>query len=185
MRTHSDRLMRVALVMAMAMVAAPAVVAAQAATPAQATTPAPPAAMAASPASPTVPGETLTGSGPNGATMRCRDGSYPAPLAPDSACEGKGGILVRFPVLRRPAPRPAVKVTPAPALPGDEAASTAPSVETPTASRANIVIPAPRVPDGATMQCRDGSFVVADTSATRCSARGGVHVRFPQRVRPR
>lgn len=114
----------------------------------------------------------LKGMGPNGATLRCRDGSYPAPFAPESACDAKGGVLVKFRVRGTPAPLPAP-----PATPAAPQSVTVPLMERPP-SKANMVI-APAVrPEGATLLCRDGSYVVADTSATRCAQKGGVKVRF-------
>jgi hypothetical protein len=120
----------------------------------------------------------LRGLGPNGATLRCRDGSYPAPFAPESSCDAKGGVLVKFRVRGTPAPLPAP-----PAAPAAPASVTAPLMERPP-SKANTVIAAPVKPEGATLLCRDGTFVVADTSAIRCAQRGGVKVRFlPSRPR--
>ncbi|MCC7001172.1 MAG: hypothetical protein IT357_03360 [Gemmatimonadaceae bacterium] len=142
------------------------------------------AARAATPR-PAAPAERIEGAGPNGATLRCRDGSYPAVGAPDSACEGKGGILVRFPIRRFPVAAPAPSVVAAPPLaaaPVDTATAAA-LREPPMTSRAKEFIPAPRPPANATLQCQDGTFVVSDTSATRCATRGGVLVRFPPPVR--
>ncbi len=120
------------------------------------------------------PGATR-GAGPNGATLRCGDGSYPAPLASDAACEGKGGVRVRFPLLRTPAPA-STRVRPAPtAPPAVNAESETPK---PTESRANVRIPAERPPADATLLCKDGTFIRADTSAARCGAHGGLQVRL-------
>lgn len=130
------------------------------------------------------------GFGPNGATLRCRDGSYPAAGAPDSACDGKGGVLVRYP--SRPV-RPA-KAVAAPAAGSAAAARTEPTatpapadfvpfsevqarVEGDKARRA-------RPPEGATLLCQDGSYVVADTASIRCQQKGGVRARFTPQPRP-
>ena len=123
---------------------------------------------------------SVRGSGPDGATLRCRDGSYPAPMAPESACDGKGGVRARYPLLKTPAApgAPAPRSRPAPAP-----AEAAPTVE-PTPSRANVIVPAVRPPEDATLMCTDGTFIRADTSAARCAANGGVKLRFPPR-RPR
>lgn len=122
-----------------------------------------------------VPSE-LTGTGPNGATLRCRDGSYPAAFAPESACDAKGGVLVRFRLRGRPGPLPQPAATPA---------APASLIAPPAAARpdpATLRIEAPVKPDGATLLCRDGTYVTADTSATRCARNGGVKVRFrPER----
>ncbi len=146
---------------------------------AQAPAPSSPAAATAPQAA--LPGETLIGTGPNGATMRCRDGSYPSPDAAASACDSKGGLLVRFPVRRVPAPASARPARlPAPAMPAPVAspAESAPTGET-FQMRANVFVPAERAPAGATLQCVDGTFIVADTTRARCATRGGVRVTFP------
>jgi hypothetical protein len=118
----------------------------------------------------------LRGTGPNGATLRCRDGSYPAPMAPDSACEGKGGVLLRFRLRGTPPPLPAraVPVAPAPAQ-----VSAPPDVRPP--SRASVFVPPPPAPAGATLMCKDGTYIVADTSSVRCASNGGVKLRFRSR----
>lgn len=132
------------------------------------------------PPRPPKPAEVVTGTGPNGAKMRCRDGSYPAPSAADNACETKGGILVRFALRRvperaRPMPRVAAPIVPPP-----------PSQTEPDAS---LRAAAPRtaasaIPANATFICVDGSVIVADTASVRCAGKGGVSVIFPQKRRP-
>lgn len=128
--------------------------------------------------------ERTEGSGPNGATMRCKDGSYPPNGAPDSACDGKGGILVRFPLRRFPSPSTLPKVVAAPAPPRPPADTAAALREPPMVNRAKEFLPAERPPANATLQCYDGSFVVNDTTSTRCASRGGVLLRFPPVRRP-
>lgn len=59
----------------------------------------------------------VQGTGPGGATLRCRDGSHPAPNAPDAACQDRGGVLLRYPVRRRPAPVTEREFLAAPAVP--------------------------------------------------------------------
>lgn len=134
-------------------------------------------------ASPTRPADSarvtpsnLRGLGPEGATLRCRDGSYPPPFAPEAACDQKGGVLVKFRVRGTPAPLPAPASPPA----APASVTLPPAPERPP-SRANVFIPPPERPAGATLLCRDGTYVVADTSALRCASRGGVQLRFPQR----
>src|SRR5262245_59079583 len=129
------------------------------------------AAPAAAPAA--RPAERVTGTGPNGAIMRCRDGSYVTTTADDS-CAAKGGILVRFPLNRVPnAPAPRARVrAPEVAAPVLDA----PPTEAAPASRANVTVPAVRPPENATLLCRDGTYIVADTVRARCAARGGVRV---------
>ena len=143
------------------------------------------ARAAESPRSPIV--ERTEGSGPNGATMRCKDGSYPPNGAPDSACDGKGGILVRFPLRRFPQASNAPKLVAAPPAPRaavDTATANALLREPPMVNRAKEFLPAERPPANATLQCNDGSYVVNDTTSTRCATRGGVMTRFAPVRRP-
>lgn len=152
---------------------------------AAATKPADAAARAAAPALPPIV-ERTEGSGPNGATMRCKDGSYPPNGAPDSACDAKGGILVRFPLRRFPEASKAPRVIAAPTPPraaGDTATSAALVREPAMVNRAKEFLPAERTPANATLQCTDGTFIVSDTNSTRCATRGGVLVRFPPNPR--
>ncbi len=131
--------------------------------------------------------ERTEGSGPNGATMRCKDGSYPPNGAPDSACDGKGGILVRFPLRRFPQASTAPKVVAAPPAaraPVDTATANALLREPPMVNRAKEFLPAERPPANATLQCNDGSYVVNDTTSARCATRGGVMSRFAPVRRP-
>jgi hypothetical protein len=146
-------------------------------------------AQGAAPPPATAPAAGATGFGPNGATLRCRDGSYPAAGAPDSACEGKGGVLVRFPTRpARPAaaaaaPVPAgteVRESPREAVPAPGFVSFAEiqrRVEEDKARRG-------RPPEGATLLCEDGSYVMRDTASVRCQAKGGVRARFELPPRP-
>lgn len=120
---------------------------------------------------------SVTGSGPNGATIRCRDGSHPAPMAPDAACSAKGGVLLRYPLRRTAAPSSAPALIAAPATP------TIPAPQPPARVRpaGDGVVPVRRPPADATLLCVDGTFITADTSAAACGARGGVKVRFLKR----
>lgn len=123
-----------------------------------------------------------TGAGPDGATLRCRDGSYPRPFAPDAECEGKGGVLVRFPVRSVPAlPNAspfAVQADPFAHGSIAVADSSPPPGFAPFVSRAGDREPAFRVPAGATFLCANGTFVVRDTASVRCAAHGGVSIQF-------
>lgn len=122
----------------------------------------------------------LVGMGPNGATLRCRDGSYPPAFAPDAACVDKGGVLIRFRVRGSPAPPRAPAAVKAPPLTEAAPAITAPEPK----SQANVRIPAPQMPRGTTLVCRDGTFIVGDTTSARCASHGGVKVRIlPERRR--
>lgn len=131
------------------------------------------------------PGMAGTGTGPNGATLRCKDGSYPAPGAVDSACDGKGGVLVRFPVRRNPQP-PAAVSAPRPTA-ARQAASQAVRDTTPPEgfvpwrerrARASEETSQQRMPEGATLRCEDGTWVVRDTTSVRCATHGGVKLRI-------
>lgn len=120
---------------------------------------------------------TVTGSGPNGATIRCRDGSHPAPMAPDAACATKGGVLLRYPLRRTAAPSSAPALLAAPATP------TFPAPKPPARVRpaGDGVVPVRRPPADATLLCMDGTFITTDTSAAACGAKGGVKARFLKR----
>jgi len=134
----------------------------------------------------------MTGTGPNGATLRCRDGSHPAPFAADAACADKGGVLHRYTL--RATPQQAAR----PAAP---AARTQARVQAPSAAQADSARPAGFVPydqrraldagetatppTGATLRCNDGTWIVRDTVTARCASRGGVGLRIAQPETPR
>lgn len=137
------------------------------------------------------PDAAMVGHGPNGATLRCRDGSYPTPGAADSACDGKGGVLVRFPLVRRPAAVSAARTQNTP--PAQDPKLTArdtilpEGVITHEAMRRQVEAAnalGGRPPAGATLLCVNGSFVIADTSSARCAQAGGVRLRFEAPRRP-
>lgn len=119
------------------------------------------------------------GAGPNGATLKCRDGSHPAANAPASACDGKGGVLLRYPMLRIPA-RP---TTPATVKAPEPPRPTAPSRPTAVRAAPAATIPTGAPPADATQICRDGTMVRVDTTATACAARGGVALKLRRRSR--
>lgn len=140
---------------------------------------------------PAAPSATAVGHGPNGATLRCRDGSYPTPGAPDSACDGKGGVLTRFPLIRRPAATTALQVrSAAPArdprlttrdsTPPDGFVSHEEMRRQVEADNAR----GGKAPAGATLLCVDGTYVVADTASVRCARAGGVRFRLAPTLRP-
>jgi hypothetical protein len=141
-------------------------------------------ANAVAPARPQKPTEVVTGTGPNGAKMRCRDGSYPSPNAADTACDAKGGILVRFPLERVPARAPALGRVKAPVLDAPKDPSTDAALRAPIRRASDPVVPAPAPPPDATLMCADGTFIVADTVRARCASRGGVSLIFPPKRRP-
>ncbi|MFM8566549.1 MAG: hypothetical protein ACKOCV_02520, partial [Gemmatimonadota bacterium] len=120
---------------------------------------------------------TRRGAGPNGATLKCRDGSHPAANAPASACDGKGGVLLRYPMLRIPArpTTPATVKAPEPPRPATPAR--------PTAVRAApaATIPTGEPPADAPQNCRDDTLLRLATPAPAGAARGG----DARKLRPR
>lgn len=121
----------------------------------------------------------LRGAGPNGATLKCRDGSHPAANAPASACDGKGGVLLRYPTLRVPGrpTTPATVKAPEPPRPATPARPTA--VRTAPAA----TVPTGEPPADATQICRDGTMIRVDTTTAACAARGGVAIKLRRRSR--
>lgn len=134
-----------------------------------------------------VVGTTGRGAGPNGATMRCKDGSYPEAGAADSACDGKGGVLVRFPVRRAPQPAAAMRAPSPPPARRAVTDTTTPAGFVPWRDRrARVAAESARqrMPDGATLRCQDGEWIVRDTTSARCATHGGVQLRIAPRMRP-
>ncbi len=139
------------------------------------------------------PAPTMVGSGPNGATIRCGDGSHPAPNAAATACDGKGGVALRYPMRAQPTP----VAQPAQAAPVRGGAQRATAPEAPAAQPWSEQTAAARAANRAamptretTLQCNDGSFIARDTSSARCTSHGGVKARFnppspPVRLKPK
>lgn len=137
------------------------------------------------------PPPVLRGSGPNGATLRCRDGSHPAPFAADAACADKGGVLHRY----------ALRATPQQAAPAAAPARAQARVQAPSAAQVDSARPAGFVPfdqrramdapqsavppAGASLRCNDGTWILRDTVSARCANRGGVGLRMPLPETPR
>jgi hypothetical protein len=135
----------------------------------------------------------VRGTGPNGATLRCRDGFYPAPGAADAACAARGGVLVRFPTTHNADRRGASLEAPRGAvaerrgtLPTPRADSAAPPAGvTPWAEQQAKAREEGRrgpAPLGARLLCTDGTYVVADTSSARCANHGGVQLRLGEQA---
>ena len=131
------------------------------------------------------------GFGPNGATLRCRDGFLPAPGAPDAACAERGGVAARYPLRRRPlraeaaatnaAARSGATAQSQPARPDSGAKPAGFESYAQRRARADSINAAiARPPQGATLQCGDGTWIVNDTTTARCAARGGVRVSLPR-----
>ena len=131
------------------------------------------------------------GAGPNGATMRCKDGTHPPATAPASACDARGGVLVRYPSLTAPAaPASGGEETVIPVPRGARGAEGAMAARDgrgggATAAGRDAGRDAPRrvtrPPADATLLCTDGTYVRADTTSARCGAHGGVRLRFQRR----
>ena len=121
----------------------------------------------------------LRGAGPNGAPLKCRDGSHPAANAPASACDGKGGVLLRYPMLRIPARPSAPTTVKAPEAPRP----TVPARPTTLRATTPATVPTGEPPADATQICRDGTMIRVDTTAAACAARGGVALRLRRRSR--
>jgi hypothetical protein len=135
------------------------------------------------------------GSGPNGATMRCKDGSHPAANAPATACASRGGVMFRYPLVVVPTAVPAgeterVIPVPAGARPREGARARGVGSDAATAragtERGATTVPGPRraerPPADATLLCGDGTYVRADTASARCGAHGGVKLRLRPRA---
>ena len=95
---------------------------------------------------------------PAGAVALCADGAYIVVPAAPSECAAKGGLRVVFP--HRVSPPPNASLNP---LRSTMSLQTVP--DTP--------------PAGATMRCKDGTYLSGAPLADRCSASGGVAVVFP------
>jgi len=87
---------------------------------------------------------------PANAVARCTDGAFVIAPSDAATCAAHGGLRVVFP--RRAAPRPAVAATPSL-----------------VAQPATAVAPA-----GATMRCKDGTYLGGVPTASRCARFGGV-----------
>jgi hypothetical protein len=99
---------------------------------------------------------------PPEAVAQCNDLTFVVPPAQPAACGTRGGVKLTLPGLRR-----------APAPP-----AAAPSV------RAATTQPAPNArddapPAGATMRCRDGTWLSGTPSDSRCDRNGGLAVILP------
>jgi len=95
---------------------------------------------------------------PANAIAQCGDGTFVVPPQDASACRGREGVLTVMPQGRTPPPRP----TAAAAL-----------------VAAPLVDPTAPPPDGATMRCKDGTYLFGAPSAGRCGANGGVAAELP------
>lgn len=144
-------------------------------------------------------GPAPVGMGPNGATLRCRDGFLPPAGAPDAACQGHGGVLVRFPLRRTPSRATEAQATAraeaearerergssssSAAMAAARADSTRPAGFEPYAVRRaradSLNRAAATPPAGATLLCTDGTWIVRDTTQARCASHGGLRLILP------
>ncbi len=104
---------------------------------------------------------------PANAVALCNDQSYIIAPAEPAACAARGGLKVTLPGARK-APQPAVV---APAI---RAAETRPAT-----TGQNDAPPA-----GATMRCKDGSWLAGAAVASRCDGNGGLAVILPALAPP-
>ena len=96
---------------------------------------------------------------PANATARCRDGTYVVPPAVSGACTARGGLLVTIPQRA------------APAIPANRVAAPVAAVAAAPASAGP--------PAGATMQCKDGSYLSGTPSGAACAGHGGLGAVLP------
>jgi hypothetical protein len=114
-----------------------------------------PMPVVAPPAAPPAP--SVVSAPPADAVALCKDGSFVIAPQPSTDCAPRGGVQVLMP------PRPAPPVRPAPAP-----------------SAALLVAPvSPTAPPGASMRCKDGTWLTGTPSAARCASNGGVATILP------
>jgi len=122
-------------------------------------------ALAPAPARPGVPPDSIrpkaavTAAAPAGAVALCRDGTYLVPPSAVSDCSSHRGLQAAMP--QRAAPPSA-------------GAAQARVQATPSVALANAAPPA-----GATMRCKDGTYLSDRPSADACSGRGGLAAALP------
>ena len=109
------------------------------------------------------PAKMLPAEPPVDAVALCGDGTWVVAPADPSACASRGNAKILFtPTTRQATPL--------------------------TAARSIIAQPTPFAivrPDGATMQCKDGTYLFGAPSDERCWQNGGVGVTFPPSGRPK
>jgi len=100
---------------------------------------------------------------PANAVAQCKDGTFVVPPNDASACASHRGLLVLMPQRAAPPARAVAARMP---------------VSAPAAARAAAPSDAP-APDGATMRCKDGTYLTGAPSEGRCDAYGGVAAVLP------
>jgi hypothetical protein len=103
---------------------------------------------------------------PANAVAQCGDFTFVVAPATPAVCESRGGVKVVLPGARAAAPATGRTAPAAPAL-----RATAPQ---PAATLRDAAPPA-----GATMRCRDGSWLTGTPNASRCDRNGGLAVILP------
>ena len=96
------------------------------------------------------------------AAAQCRDGAFVVAPAEAGTCGVHGGILVILPQSRTPRPPVAARMP----------------LSAPAAARATAPSEAP-APVGATMRCKDGTYLTGAPAAGRCDAYGGLAAVLP------
>jgi len=100
---------------------------------------------------------------PANAVAQCKDGTFVVPPNDASACASHRGLLVLMPQRAAPPARAVAARMP---------------VSAPAAARAAAPSAAP-APEGATMRCKDGTYLTGAPSEGRCDAYGGVAAVLP------
>jgi hypothetical protein len=101
---------------------------------------------------------------PANAVARCRDGTFVVAPSDPSACATHRGVLVMLPQRAAPPPRAAAARMP---------------VSAPAAARAAAAPSAAAPPAGATIRCKDGTYLTGAAAAGRCDANGGLVAVLP------
>jgi len=129
-------------------------------TPMPAAAPPPPPVTAPAPVTP-----------PENAVALCSDDTFVLAPATVAACDARGGLKVAMPPRRVPPPAP------------DTAPGTAPGMA--PVPMLMQVAPEATPPAGATMRCKDGTWLTGSPAGNRCVERGGVATILPpERVTP-
>jgi hypothetical protein len=119
------------------------------------------------PASPPVPAAGVAAAPvvpPADAVALCRDGTFIVEPGTAAGCEARGGLLVAMP--RRVPPPAPVAAAPAQSVDAER-------------ERAAATPPA-----GATMRCKDGTWLTGVQDASRCANAGGVAMLVTQPIAP-
>lgn len=122
-----------------------------------------PAAPASPPPAAPAPAAASTAPPPNAVAL-CNDQSFVLAPALPAACASRGGIKLVLPTFR---PTPPTATAPQPA-----------AVRAPEPLRDDTP------PAGATMRCKDGTWLTGEPAAARCAGNGGLATILPVRAAP-